>query len=134
MIINGVRYTAKESESCDDCDFAFGSKQCLFALCSPNDRLDDRYVIWKKSIYGRQKSPDNPISTQVGGDHYKNLAIQPVEYITRNKLGFNEGNIVKYISRHQHKNKAQDIEKAIHYAKIILKLQYNYSDEQINEL
>ena len=37
---------------------------------------------------------------QVGGDHYKRMAIQPSHYIVRNKLGWYEGNIVKYITRH----------------------------------
>ena len=37
---------------------------------------------------------------QVGGDHYKRMAIQPSHYIVKNKLGWYEGNIVKYITRH----------------------------------
>ena len=30
---------------------------------------------------------------QVGGDHYRGMAIQPVEFIHRNGLGFCEGEI-----------------------------------------
>ena len=37
---------------------------------------------------------------QIGGDHYKIMAIQPSHYIVKNKLGWYEGNIVKYITRH----------------------------------
>ena len=37
---------------------------------------------------------------QIGGDHYKKMAIQPSHYIVKNKLGWYEGNIVKYITRH----------------------------------
>ena len=37
---------------------------------------------------------------QIGGDHYKRMAIQPSHYIVKNKLGWYEGNIVKYITRH----------------------------------
>ena len=39
------------------------------------------------------------LDIQVGGDHYKNLAIQPAEYIHANNIGFFEGNVIKYVSR-----------------------------------
>lgn len=67
---------------------------------------------------------NNPLQTQVGGTHYKGLKIQPIEYIHANGLGFSEGCIVKYISRHKQKNGAEDIRKIIHYANLILKLEY----------
>lgn len=60
---------------------------------------------------------------QVGGAHYQK-AIQPIEYIEKNKLGFCEGNVVKYVSRHKEKNGAEDIKKAIQYLEFILKYQY----------
>ena len=46
------------------------------------------------------------------------------EYISKNNLDFCEGNIIKYISRHKLKNGAEDIKKVIHYAELILELQY----------
>ena len=52
---------------------------------------------------------------QVGGDHYKKCAIEPVEYIHANGLDFNEASIVKYISRHRNKNGAEDIRKIKDY-------------------
>lgn len=64
------------------------------------------------------------LDKQEGGGHYKNLVIQPVEYITKNNLGFIEGNIVKYISRHGSKNGAEDIKKVIHYCELLLELEY----------
>lgn len=73
------------------------------------------------------------LNVQVGGEHYKNMAIQPVTYIHANKLTFLEGNIVKYITRHKTKNKAQDIRKVIHYAQLILQLEYNETYEQESE-
>jgi len=66
----------------------------------------------------------NPMDDQVGGQHYKSMAIQPTEYIQRNKMGWCEGNIVKYISRHENKNGREDVEKVIHYAKLLLQLEY----------
>ena len=62
--------------------------------------------------------------TQVGGNHYKDFKIMPIEYISKNNLDFLEGNIVKYVSRHRNKNGAEDIKKIIHYAELILELEY----------
>ena len=63
---------------------------------------------------------------QVGGSHYKDCKIQPVEYIVGNDLTFLEGNIIKYITRHRRKGEGRkDIEKVIHYAEMILEMEYN---------
>ena len=67
---------------------------------------------------------DNATSKQIGGDHYKNCAIQPIDYIVKNNLDFLEGNIVKYITRHKTKNGIEDIKKVIHYAELILEKKY----------
>lgn len=67
---------------------------------------------------------NNPLNTQVGGNHYKDCKIQPIEFIHANNLGFMEGCIVKYAARHKQKNGAEDIKKIIHYANLILKLEY----------
>lgn len=64
------------------------------------------------------------LDVQEGGNHYKDLAIQPVEYIDANKLDYFQGNVVKYITRHKAKNGAQDVRKALHYCQLILELQY----------
>ena len=63
---------------------------------------------------------------QVGGSHYKDCKIQPIEYIVGNDLTFCEGNAIKYITRHRRKGEgAKDIEKAIHYLEMILETEYN---------
>jgi|TARA_Y100000401_G_scaffold112469_1_gene111940 hypothetical protein len=65
------------------------------------------------------------LSTQIGGDHYKSCGIQPVEYIHANQLDYFEGNVIKYVTRHRTKGEGKkDIEKAIHYAQLILELYY----------
>ena len=66
----------------------------------------------------------DPTNTQVAGDHYKKMAIQPIKYIHANNLSFLEGNVIKYVTRHRHKNKAADIQKAIHYLQLILHFEY----------
>lgn len=74
------------------------------------------------------------LSSQVGGSHYSSMAIQPIEYIMANKMDFADGNVVKYISRHKNKNMDEDVKKAIHYCKLILSLDYGYTDEQLSAL
>ena len=61
-----------------------------------------------------------PSEKQVGGSHYKDMPIQPSEYITKNGLGWYEGNAIKYITRYKTKGGKQDIEKAIHYLELLL--------------
>lgn len=68
--------------------------------------------------------PRDALSVQEGGDHYKKLKIQPVEYIHANNIGYFEGNVIKYVTRHRDKNESDDIKKAIHYLQLILQLQY----------
>lgn len=65
----------------------------------------------------------NALEIQVGGDHYQKKAIQPVEYIHANGLGFCEGNIVKYVSRWKDKGGIKDLEKARHYLDILIQLE-----------
>jgi hypothetical protein len=70
------------------------------------------------------KPKETALNKQEGGNHYKDNAIQPIVYIHANKLGFCEGNVVKYITRHKEKNGAEDIRKVIHYCELLLELEY----------
>jgi hypothetical protein len=63
------------------------------------------------------------LDKQVGGSHYKDMAIQPIEYIHKNGLGFCEGNIVKYITRWKTKNGIEDLKKVIHYAELLIQME-----------
>lgn len=65
---------------------------------------------------------------QVGGTHYKTMAIQPGEFIRANGIGWYEGNAIKYICRHKAKGEQQDIQKAIHYLELILEEYDNERD------
>lgn len=57
---------------------------------------------------------------QIGGSHYKNKGIQPIEYIMENGLDFCEGCVVKYISRWRSKNGLEDLLKARHYLEFLI--------------
>ena len=59
---------------------------------------------------------------QVGGSHYKDMKIQASQFINENRLPFAEGSAIKYICRHALKGKEQDIDKAIHYCKLLKEL------------
>ena len=76
--------------------------------------------------YLRRMKEDRALKQQVGGEHYKGCKIQPVEYIHANGLDYLEGNVIKYITRHRTKGAVRkDIEKAIHYAQLILEMEYD---------
>ena len=65
-------------------------------------------------------------TNQVGGTHYSSLKIEPIQYILENKLGYCEGNIVKYVSRWRAKGGIQDLRKVIQYAQFLI-------DQEISE-
>jgi hypothetical protein len=61
-----------------------------------------------------------PLKVQVGGKHYKEMTIQPVEYIYANNIPYLEGNVIKYVSRWKSKGGIADLEKAKHYIDLII--------------
>ena len=63
------------------------------------------------------------LTKQVAGTHYKDLPIQPVEYIHANAIGYFEGNVIKYVSRWRKKNGIADLEKAKHYIELLIELE-----------
>ena len=65
-----------------------------------------------------------PLGIQVGGGHYKDLVIQPIEYCQKNQLNYCESNVIKYVTRHKHKNGKEDIKKAIHNLELLLEMEY----------
>lgn len=69
-------------------------------------------------------NPVNALDTQVGGGHYKDMVIQPIEFIQKNKLNFCEGNVIKYICRHKSKNGIEDLKKVKHYIDLLIELEY----------
>ncbi len=62
----------------------------------------------------------SPQETQIGGSHYKDMAIQPADYIMKNGIGWAEGCAIAYISRWRQKGGVQDLEKAIHTLQLLI--------------
>jgi len=57
---------------------------------------------------------------QVGGSHYKDMEIQPIDFITKNNLSYIQGNVIKYVCRYKDKNGVEDLEKAKHYLEMLI--------------
>jgi len=60
------------------------------------------------------------LDTQVGGGHYKNMKIQPVEFIHVNGIGFLEGCVIKRVCRYRDKNGVEDLKKAQHELQLLI--------------
>ena len=71
-----------------------------------------------------ERATESALDRQVGStQHYKDFKIQPIEFITANKLSFIQGNVIKYICRYNKKNGKEDINKIIHYCELLKELE-----------
>lgn len=59
-------------------------------------------------------------SEQVGGSHYKDMIIQPIDFIVVNDIPYREANVIKYVVRHARKNGVEDLRKAQHYIDMLI--------------
>lgn len=75
---------------------------------------------YKHLVSESHGSVQSALKIQHGGNHYKTLKIQPIEYILANDLGYCEGNVVKYISRYKLKGGIEDLKKAKHYIELLM--------------
>ena len=71
----------------------------------------------------------NPLNKQIGGDHYKKMKIQPRAFIEANEIKHGEASAIEYIVRHENKNGAQDIMKAIENLQLVLKFRYELESD-----
>ena len=112
-------------EPCDPkCDFLEVKKR-TFVINEPgmaSECLEDIDMGTKSDRNLPFKS--NASETQVGGSHYKDCAIQPIDYILANQIGYMEANVIKYITRHHKKGGLKDLAKAKHYIDLIIEKKY----------
>jgi len=81
------------------------------------------YNLGKPRIRMQAAEPvKSALDVQVGGGHYKNYAIQPVEFITKNNIGFLEGSIIKRVVRWRDKNGIEDLNKIKHEVDLLIQL------------
>lgn len=67
---------------------------------------------------------NSALLTQIGGSHYKDMAIQPVEFAMKNNLNYCQANVIKYICRYKEKNGLEDLQKAKHYIDLLIEHEY----------
>ena len=63
--------------------------------------------------------------TQVGGNHYTKLAIQPMRYSMENGLDALQHTVIKYVTRFRDKNGIEDLEKAKHCIDMLIEFERN---------
>lgn len=63
------------------------------------------------------------LDDQIGGRHYKGFAIQPIEFIHKNGIGFAEGCAIKYLCRWRDKGGIDDLKKAKHFIDMLIELE-----------
>ena len=80
------------------------------------------------------------LNRQVGGQHYKEYKIEPIVYVSKNKIIHTLANIIKYASRANYRDnlevselrkKIEDLEKIIHYAEIEIELAIEEHEESV---
>lgn len=74
---------------------------------------------------GKMKETPMPEHSTTEPSHYKELAIDPLEYMSVNftneaYMGFLEGNILKYVTRYKMKNGVEDLKKARYYLDLLI--------------
>ena len=106
----------------------------LLRRCDCGDDDCTELVLFDTCVDCKTKREDkvDPLAKQVGGQHYKDMAIQPIEFTHKNNLNFCQGNIIKYACRYKQKNGKQDLEKVIHYAELLIQLEYSDESKRIN--
>ena len=67
----------------------------------------------------------NMIKENVSPDYYARYDIEPISFIMRNQIPYAEGNVIKYVLRHDMKGGKEDIDKAIRYLEMIKEERYN---------
>ena len=60
------------------------------------------------------------IASQIGGNHYKTMPIQPLEFFMANRMEAPEAKVIKYVCRWRHKAGVQDLEKAAHMLSVMI--------------
>jgi hypothetical protein len=82
-------------------------------VCLGCDQIEERCICVPSSANDRQE----------GGEHYRSEGVQCWDYIASNGIGYLEGNVIKYVSRHKAKGGVEDLKKARHYLDKLIELE-----------
>lgn len=73
-------------------------------------------------VIASKPSPKMPSAESIESPkHYTNGSIETWDYIVSQKLGYLEGNVIKYVTRYKHKNGLEDLLKAQAYLTKLIK-------------
>jgi hypothetical protein len=70
------------------------------------------------------------LETQIGGKHYKDFVIQPVEFCHVNNIPYIEATAIKYLCRWRSKGGFEDLDKAIHFIELLKQLEGSQIDNK----
>ena len=92
----------------------------------------------KRSTDVSRRCTDRKLTTVIDVNdpwYYAQYPIQPIDFIVENKLGYLEGNIIKYICRYTCKNGLDDLKKARVYLNRLIKEweHQEYPTERLHE-
>lgn len=99
------------------------------AFCNKINAIHQSYP--KEATVNSPPIKTTALDTQIDGDHYKKLKIQPVEYIHANNIGFSEGSAIAYLTRWRDKGGVKDLEKAIHTIQLLIELEATWTKETV---
>ena len=68
------------------------------------------------------------LETQVGGNHYAKMNIQPMEFSMANGLDACQHTAIKYVARFRDKGGIEDLKKAIHVIQMLIEFEENKND------
>ena len=74
----------------------------------------------------------NMIKENVSPDYYARYDIEPISFIMRNNIPYAEGNVIKYVLRHDMKGGVEDIDKAIRYLEMIKEEKYSAKSQEVS--
>ena len=74
----------------------------------------------------------NMIKENVSPDYYARYDIEPISFIMRNNIPYAEGNVIKYVLRHDMKGGREDIDKAIRYLEMIKEEKYSAKSPEVS--
>lgn len=82
-----------------------------------------RLALGDRHMTDTEKNPAVPaaptaLEVQKGGDHYKAMGMQPVEFCMKNGWDCCAFSALKYLSRHRRKGGKLDAEKALHFVEL----------------
>ena len=95
-----------------------------FELVSIPDQLASKFKGFSKTDGALADAKEAIPDMVTTPNHYSRHAIEPIRFVTENYgAGFLVGNVIKYITRYDAKNGAEDLKKAARYLEMLTKFE-----------